>query len=145
VNRVILMKNLIIFSILILTFAINLVMNVEAKTIELRNIDFSNTVLLLDSESNCDFLLGAVDNPNDVAYWLDKALDIMKYIAIVAVLVLSTIDFIKAVVSEDNEALQKAALTSGKRFIFAVIIFFLPIIVGVIMDLLGVYGTCGIS
>ena len=72
-------------------------------------------------------------------------LNIIKYVAIAALLVLSTVDFIKALVSNDKDAIKKATMTTAKRFIFVVILFFLPIVVDFIMRLFGAYGTCGIG
>ena len=72
-------------------------------------------------------------------------LNVMKYIAIVALLALVTMDFFKALVSNDKDALKKAGSTAAKRFIYCVMIFFLPIIVDLIMSLFGAYGTCGIG
>ena len=53
------------------------------------------------------------------------------------VLVLSTTDFIKAVAEQNNDALNKAIVTTVKRIVFAVMIFFLPILVDFILNILG--------
>ena len=95
--------------------------------------------------SECQSYFG---DPSDIdcpAYWMKWALDIIKYVAIAALLVLSTIDFIKALVSNDKDALKKAGVITAKRFVFCVLLFFLPIIVDFIMSLFGAYGTCGIE
>ena len=44
-----------------------------------------------------------------------------------------------------EDALKKAGTTAIKRFIYCVILFFVPIIVNFIMNLFGVYGSCGIG
>ena len=64
-------------------------------------------------------------------------MNLIKYIAIIAVLVLSTTDFIKAVAEQNNDALNKAIVTTVKRIVFAVMIFFLPILVDFILNILG--------
>ena len=69
----------------------------------------------------------------------------MKYVAIVALLVLVTTDFVKAVASNDKDALKKAGTTAIKRFIYCVLLFFLPSIISLLMTLFGAYGTCGIG
>ncbi len=97
------------------------------------------------STTLCDNVLGDPDDPDCTAYWLQWILDIIKYIAIAALLVLSTFDFIKAIISNDKDALKKAGTTAAKRFIFVVILFFLPIIIDLLMRLFGAYGTCGIE
>lgn len=100
-----------------------------------------------DANSKCEALLGDPNDPDkeDLAYWIQWCLDILKYAAIIALLGLSTIDFVQALVKDDKDALKKALTKTLKRFVFAVLIFFLPIIVEVIMKVFGAYGTCGIG
>lgn len=87
-------------------------------------------------------LFGDPDSPSDVAYWIQKTLNIMRYIAIVALIALSSIDFIKAVVSQDGDALKKAGTTFAKRLVFCILIFFIPTILNFLLSFLNVYGTC---
>ena len=101
---------------------------------------------IIEYESlDCEGILGDPDNDQEPAYWIQFVLDIMKYIAIAALLVLSTIEFLKAIVSNDKDALKKAGKTTGLRFVYCIILFFLPILVNFIMSLLGIYDTCGIG
>lgn len=104
----------------------------------------SNGVCNLDGEG-CVSYFGSPEDPDCTAYWMQWILNIIKYVAIAALLILSTVDFIKALVSNDKDALKKAGVTTAKRFIFCVLLFFLPIIVDFIMSLIGAYGTCGIE
>ena len=97
------------------------------------------------AESGCQYILGDPEDPDCPAYWFQWILNVFKYVAIAALLVLSTVDFIKAIINNDKDALKKAGMTAGKRFIFVVLLFFLPIIVDFIMRLFGAYGTCGIG
>lgn len=99
-------------------------------------------VPLIDEE--CTGILGETTDSSDPAYWLQWILNAMKYVAIIALFVLVTMDFIKAMVANDKDAIKKAASTAVKRFIYCVILFFLPIIVEFLMSLFGVYGTCGV-
>ena len=98
-----------------------------------------------DGSGKCQAILGDPEDVDCPAYWLQWVLDVMKYIAIAALIALSMVDFIKATVSNDKDALKKAGVTATKRFFFAVILFFLPIIIDYIMSLFGAYGTCGIE
>lgn len=79
------------------------------------------------------------------AYWMQQALEIMKYIGIIALFVLTTIDFINALAQNDKDALKKASNTAIKRFIYCILLFFTPMIVEFLMSLFGAYGTCGIG
>lgn len=94
---------------------------------------------------NCRYLLGDPDNSAYPAYWLQFCLKIIKYIGVIAMLGLSFMDFFKAIIASDKEATKKATMTTAKRFVFMVLLFFLPILVDVLMKLLGAYGTCGIG
>lgn len=98
-----------------------------------------------DPDTECRAIFGDPTDSNYPAYWMQWILNIIKYISIAALLGLSTVDFIKALISNDKDALKKAGMTTAKRFIFVVILFFLPIIVDFIMRLFGAYGTCGIG
>ncbi len=97
--------------------------------------------------NGCKSLLGDPKEKQYLAYWLQFSLNIMKYIAIVALLVLSTADFLKAVVEEDKDALRKVLIKTGKRFLYCIMIFFLPIIINTLLHILGIYdnGTCEIG
>lgn len=96
-------------------------------------------------DEKCEAIFGDKIDPQYPAYWIQWILNVMKYIAIIALLVLVTMDFFKALVANDKDALKKAGSTAVKRFIYCVMIFFLPIIVDLIMSLFGAYGTCGIG
>lgn len=93
--------------------------------------------------NNCDTLLGDPTVPNHPAYWIQKGLDLIKYAAIVCLLLLSIAEFLKAIVSNDKDAIKKAGTKSLKRFIYCTIIFFLPILINFILELFELTGTCG--
>lgn len=122
----------------------------NASTIEVDDNNLVEEYRLFDvtidqSVDDCNSYFGDPDDSQYPAYWMQWILNIIKYVAIAALLVLSTVDFIKALVSNDKDALKKATMTTAKRFIYVVILFFLPIIVDFIMRLFGAYGTCGIG
>ena len=98
----------------------------------------------------CTSIFGEIDangefKPDTLGYWLKWGMDIIKYIAIVALLILSSVDFLKAMIAKDKEAVKKAGMTAAKRFVYAVLIFFLPVVIEIIMKQFGVTGTCGIE
>ena len=94
---------------------------------------------------NCKALFGDPDESKYIAYWLQWAMNVIKYLGIIALFIMSTIDFVKALIDKDQDAVKKAASTTLKRFIYCVILFFLPIIVETLMSLIGAYGTCNIG
>lgn len=121
-------------------FLFSFSLNVNASVIE---NDFTRNIVVAAGD-NCP-ALGDPTNSQYPAYWLQEALNIMRYIAIVALLVLVTIDFVKAVASNDKDALKKAGSTAIKRFIYCVLLFFVPIVIKIIMTMFGAYGSCGIG
>lgn len=121
-------------------FLFSFSLNVNASVIE---NDFTRNIVVAVGEK-CP-ALGDPTNSQYPAYWLQWILNVMKYVAIVALLVLVTMDFVKAVASNDKDALKKAGTTAIKRFIYCVLLFFLPTIISLVMNLFGAYGTCGIG
>lgn len=70
----------------------------------------------------------------------------MKYIAPVLVIILSMIDFIKALASQDNDAMKKAQQKFVKRLVSAVILFLLPLIIDYVLRLFNLVDTkCDIT
>lgn len=110
-------------------------------TKEVKALDFSYEVnySLADSD-DCD---GVFDK--EVIEFLQQMFNVFKYAAPLLCLALSIVDFIKATASQDKDALKKAAQMTGKRIIYAIILFFVPMLINFLFDLLGWYGTCGIS
>lgn len=124
-------------------FLVNI--NVRASVLEKINVknDLVRVVVSAENE-NCP----AFGDPNietDPAYWIQWVLNLMKYMAIIALLVLVISDFLKALVENDKDALKKAGSKALKRFIYCVLLFFLPTIISLIMTMFGAYGTCGIG
>lgn len=81
----------------------------------------------------------------EVIKFLQQIFNVFKYAAPVLVLVYSTIDFVKAATSQDKEALQKAAKTSLKRVILAMVLFVIPELINFFFEKLSMNGTCGIK
>lgn len=101
-----------------------------------------------ETGNNCESYLGLITDDTDPAYYLNFAFQLLKYAAIVLLLVFTIVDFVKAVTSNKDDALKRALQTAVKRLIIAVIIFFLPTIINFILDLLGIISTdptCGIE
>lgn len=121
-------------------FLFSFSINVNASVIK---NDFTRNIVVAAGDT-CP-ALGDPSNSQYPAFWLQEILNIMKYVAIVALLVLVTTDFVKAVASNDKDALKKAGTTAIKRFIYCIILFFLPTIISLLMNLFGAYGTCGIG
>lgn len=85
----------------------------------------------------------------DVTKDLYGALKFVRILAPVLVIVLSTIDAVKALTKGDGGAdFKKVAQRFGKRCIFAVLLFFLPMLIDQFMQMADVWevgGTCDIE
>jgi len=113
--------------------------NVLAYDIENESIHYS----LADSKESCP-IFGDPNDKDSTAAFLQDIFSAFKIIAPVLCIVLIIVDLVKAVVSQDKDALTKAGKTAGLRMIYAVILFFLPDLINFLFGLLGWYGTCGI-
>lgn len=82
----------------------------------------------VSSDVNCRSFLGDPDDPNhqSPAYYLTFVFKIMRYAAIILLIVLSMMDFLGAVSSQDNDEMKKATSKAIKRLIMCVVIFLLP-------------------
>ena len=81
--------------------------------------------------------------PEVVKKWIKLAANFVKYVALVLVIVLGTIDFIKAAGSGEPDAIKKAGQSFVKRVIAVIILFLLPMIIDLILNLINLYGSNG--
>ena len=102
-----------------------------------------------DINKGCESYLG---NPKDnvnkpPAYYLQFSFNLMKYIAIILLLVLTVMEYAKAVASSNQDAIKKATINTVKRIILAAVIFMLPMLIEFLFKVLGIYSstTCGIK
>lgn len=100
-----------------------------------------------DVSSYCDSYLGNPDIPGEPAYYLQFAFNIIKYAAIILLIVLTIVEFLKVVASSNQDAIKKMLPITIKRIILVFIIFMLPLLIKFLLTILGAYspGTCGIS
>lgn len=93
---------------------------------------------------NCG-LLGDPNVDGSVAYYLQTAFNIIKYIGIVACVALTVVDGLKAVLNDDKDALKGLANKFMRRLIYVAVLFFSPLVINLLLKLIGAYGTCGIG
>ena len=98
-----------------------------------------------DVSSDCDSILGKIDDKKSVAYMLQKVLNFMKFLGPLLVIALSVMDGIKAVTSGDKDALSKMLKTIMKRVIYAILLFVFPTILDFVLTFVSTHGTCGIK
>jgi len=93
----------------------------------------------------CDTLFKNGNDYNDTWKLLNTSLRFIQYLEIILAVVLSMLDFIKVVPTQDKDVLKKATTKAVTRLIIAIVIFFVPIIIDVILGLVGFSSpTCGL-
>ncbi len=102
-----------------------------------------------DQEQDCsgaNSILGDPEDEDSVAWLLQHALDYIKVIGPILVVILSSIDFLLAIVKSDDESMKKAYKKLTYRIILAILLFFIPLLVQVALDLFGMATdpTCGL-
>ena len=105
----------------------------------------SNEFSEYDQSQSCSSLLGDPNDENSVAWLLQVIFDILKVVGPLLVIVLSSIDFAKVIIQSDDESMGKAKRKLIYRLILAVLLFFVPILLEVMLDLFGFVSECGIQ
>ena len=101
------------------------------------NTDNNNDVQY-DQELECEGLLGDPDSEDSVAWFIVKILDYLRLLGPLMVLVLSSLDFAKAILMSDDESLKKAQSNLITRLILAALLFVLPTLIEVLLDIFGI-------
>lgn len=115
------------------------------KVIEENSSTSDNSIEL--NETDCDSIFG-VNEPGYPAYYIFTAFNIIKYLAILILIVFTIMDFLKAIISKDEDAINKSVTQFVKRFIIAIIIFLLPTLIELVMEWSGLVddvAICGIT
>lgn len=108
----------------------------------------SQTIASPDSGSDGENELPADCNiiPQNVKDLLTKGLNIFRFVAPILLLVFSSVDFLKATVNSDKDDLKKAGINLLKRLIICVVLFFVPTVINILLDVIGnSNGTCGVN
>ena len=118
--------------------------NKIVQNIEIVNHTFLSPLFQIMDCSGETSLLGNVNDPNSVAWLLQKILNYIRVIGPFLVLILSSLDYVKAIFSSDDESLSKAHKKLITRLVLAASLFVLPTLVSVLLNVLGFTssGTC---
>lgn len=95
-------------------------------------------------DQRCEGIFGSLTDKKSLAYMLHKILNFLQFLGPILVIALSIMDLVKAVASNDKDALSKFLKTTAKRLIYAIILFIFPPVLDAILRLTNVYGTCGL-
>lgn len=105
--------------------------------------EFESSGLIVYDESIGDYtcaefnnmLFGTSENPTKLRYYVDTALQAVRIIVPILIILLGMLDFGKAVLAGNEDNMKKAQSTFIKRLIAGVIVFFVPLLVDLVMDL----------
>ena len=120
------MKKKCIYIILILTFVIFIPKNVFAL----------NRLQILDCGSNS--LLGSTNDPDSVAWLVQKIFNYIRIIGPFLVLLLSSIDYVKVILGADDDSMKKTNKKLITRLILAGALFILPTLVSLLLNITGI-------
>lgn len=134
-----------IFLIMLFTFMVFTPISVNAVTVsdqvntyeKLKSGQYNLVQVLAEDEP----LLGDVDDEKSVAWLLQQVFNVIKIVGPVVVIVLSSIDFAKVIIKNDDEAMAKAQKKLIVRLILAALLFFIPMLVELALKIFGLTGT----
>ena len=100
-----------------------------------------------NQSQSCDSMLGNPNDPDSVAWLLDKILTYATVAGMILVVVLSSLDFLKVIGKSDDQAMAKAVKKLALRLVLAALLFFVPTITNAVLDIFGLTSsaTCGIG
>lgn len=100
-----------------------------------------------NANMNCNSLLGDTEDEESVAWLVQHILNYVKLAGPVLVLIFTSIDYLKALVQSDDETMAKNNKKLATRILLAVLLFFIPTLVNVLLGLFGftTSGTCNLE
>ena len=102
--------------------------------------------IALPGDADCEFFLGDPSVQYTPSWYLVIVFHVIKYVAIIILLVLSAMDFLSATASKDEDSLKKAVNKFIIRLILCVVIFLLPTLLQFILQIIFDNASmCGIN
>lgn len=87
--------------------------------------------------TDCVGILGDPGNEETVAWLLQQILNYIKILGPILVVILSSMDFAKAIIASDDESMKKAEKKLMIRLVLAVALFLVPTLVSVMLSIFG--------
>ena len=89
------------------------------------------------------FLIGICENPDilRILFFINKLLDIVFLIVPIGLIIMIIIDIFKNVINPEEKETNKNIKTIITRLIFAVLMFFVPVIVSAVVNILDTSGV----
>ena len=106
-------------------------------------LDLTDVFLIMADD--CEYVLGDLNDSDSFAYLLQEIFDVIKFATPILVIVLSVIDYTKAITSSDKDVLVKTNKRTIIRIILGLCLFLTPTLLNFVFELVGWTGTCGIG
>ena len=90
-----------------------------------------------NQSTTCNGILGKPGNEESVAWLLQQILNYIKILGPILVVILSSMDFAKAIIASDDESMKKAEKKLMIRLVLAVALFLIPTLVSVMLNIFG--------
>lgn len=97
-----------------------------------------------NSVQTCSDIIGDPNEEGDFAYYLNSAFNFIQYLGPVILIIISIIDYARAISSGDKDIISKLNKKSVTRIIFVFLLFFIPLLIKIILTMFGMYSNCGI-
>ncbi len=109
----------------------------EVKAVETSN-NYQVTFLADQSDEVCTGLLG-----ENLKKDLEQILKIMRVAGPIIVVILSSVEYITALTSKDDDALKKTTQKLVTRLVLIIVLFFLPVLLNLLLSFIdSKYTTC---
>lgn len=90
-----------------------------------------------NSDGTSESYLGKVDDEDSVAWLIKKVLNYVRIAGPVLVLILTSVDYLRALIQSDDETMAKINKKLGTRLLLVVLLFLIPTLVNVVLSLVG--------
>ena len=99
--------------------------------------DLKEDLTSYNQATDCVGILGDPGNEETVAWLLQQILNYIKILGPILVVILSSMDFAKAIIASDDESMKKAEKKLMIRLVLAVALFLVPTLVSVMLNIFG--------
>lgn len=100
--------------------------------------DLREELEVYNQDADCNSILGSTEDENSVAWLLQQLLNYIKILGPMLVVILSSMDFAKAIIASDDENMKKAEKKLMIRLVLAVALFLIPTLVSVLLNVFGI-------
>lgn len=111
--------------------------NGKTTTVNNKKSEFENNEMICEGDG-ANAILGSTEDPNSVAWLIQEIMNYLKVIGPFLILILSSIEFVRAILTSDDESLAKAQKNLITRLILAAALFLLPDLIMVVLNVFGI-------